>query len=209
MDQEVYTVVVKDFETTSRILNKPFQPFSSNQYLQWFINITQPLFLYMLNTLGVPTNVSYLNQSNQSLTASADYCLLKAEMDEMHKQGVETVQLFHQMFEQQKKVVDDMRAQNEQIVGAFGTFTSMLGNGMQLSALENRLTSLEGRKANLEIDAQVRQQQETIANARQEFNNFRHSFTRSLTHSLDSVPPINVNISDSLPSNQPSSHEDP
>ncbi|KAJ3831914.1 hypothetical protein F5878DRAFT_41949, partial [Lentinula raphanica] len=60
MDGEVYTVVAKDFEITSRILSEPFQPFSSNQYLQRFINITQPLFLYMLNTLGVPTNVSYL-----------------------------------------------------------------------------------------------------------------------------------------------------
>ncbi|GBE82323.1 hypothetical protein SCP_0407070 [Sparassis crispa] len=133
MDGEVYTVVLKDWGTTSCLLSDPFE-FLSDFSIPRFITLSQPILLYLLNSAGVPLNPAYLSRSSPA--AASDQRNLQAQIDVLRQQGVETVHTFNEVLKQQHSLISAMQSQGTHIMSAVSMVASSVNVSTQLSSLE-------------------------------------------------------------------------
>ncbi|KAL6298495.1 hypothetical protein BKA93DRAFT_830635 [Sparassis latifolia] len=147
LEGEVYTVVLKDWATTSRLLSDPFEFFSDTS-IPRFISISQPILLYLLNSAGVPLNPAFLSRS--SPFTSPDQRSVQAQIDALRQQGLETVHTFSDVVKQQHAMIMELHSQGDHVMSAVSMVASSVSTSAQLSSVENQLGRLHDRRAQLE-----------------------------------------------------------
>ncbi|GBE82235.1 hypothetical protein SCP_0406180 [Sparassis crispa] len=147
LDGEVYTVLFKDWPTTSRFLSDPFE-FMSDSSIPRFIMISQPILLYLLNSAGVPANPAFLQCSVP--TATADSRNLQAQIDILRQQGVETVHTFSEVLTQQRSAIEQMRSNNMHVMSSVSSLANSVSLSSQLTSSEITLGQLQDRRERLE-----------------------------------------------------------
>ncbi|GBE80305.1 hypothetical protein SCP_0300200 [Sparassis crispa] len=147
LEGEVYTVVLKDWATTSRLVSDPFKFFSDTS-IPHFISISQPILLYLLNSADVPLNPAFLSHSSPS--TSPDQRSIQAQIDALCQQGLETVHTFSDVVKQQHAMIMELRSQGNHVMSAVSMVASSVSTSAQLSSVENQLGRLHDRRAQLE-----------------------------------------------------------
>ncbi|KAL6308920.1 hypothetical protein BKA93DRAFT_822187 [Sparassis latifolia] len=120
MDGEVYTVILKDWPTTSCFLSDPFE-LLSDASIPRFITMSQPILLYLLNT----------------------------HIDVLRQQGLETVHTFQQVLSHQHDMIFELRSQNQNILSAISIVASSVHLSTQQSSLEYSIGRLYDRRGRL------------------------------------------------------------
>ena len=78
-----------------QVLHDPFTPFA-NSVLSKFFAVSDPVFLYVMNTAGIPTNPAFLASASQaSQGLSTELRTIRAELDEIRQQGAAAMSSFH------------------------------------------------------------------------------------------------------------------
>lgn len=84
----MYAMVFESWEVTRRAMHVPFSAFTDS-LLSRFFAVSNPIFLYTMNTAGIPTNPAYLTSAAPSSQGSfMEFRTIRAEMDDICQQGI-------------------------------------------------------------------------------------------------------------------------
>jgi len=205
---DVYTMVFESWEVTRRVLHDPFSPFA-NSVLSRFFTVSDPIFLYVMNTAGIPTNPAFLVSAGQSSqSSSVELKTIRAELDEIRQQGAAAMSSFHSSLQGFQSITDRLIQQGNQTAMALSAMSrsssasSRLNNAMMhLHFLRSERTMLEFQllhtgqsfpsnhplyQRDAQLSEDIQRQQQLVDQAMTESQNLDNLLT-PLVNSLPSV----------------------
>ena len=145
LDEDVYCVVLTTWRTTTSILTDSFNAFkeSGSTFSQLFTT-SDPYLLYLINTAGIPTNPTFLSSASPSLAASSgELQTLRAELEEVHQQGVMAMNSFHSILHDFHSSLDDLHQQCLLSTQAVSTLSASLTVSNRLNTLNVQLLAAQ------------------------------------------------------------------
>ncbi|KAK7014560.1 hypothetical protein R3P38DRAFT_1436680 [Favolaschia claudopus] len=150
---DVYCAVLKDWDTSTRLLSEPFEAFLAYKSRPSFTSPTDPMFLYEYNSMGAPANPSFLLRNRQQTPSFGDpqTSSLQDQINELRKQGTATVNGFQQMIGQHGKSISALEASQDKIFQGIAALSSIMSSGSLLAAQNSTLQNLTSQRSTLNI----------------------------------------------------------
>ncbi|KAG0702051.1 hypothetical protein DFH29DRAFT_789671, partial [Suillus ampliporus] len=135
-----YTVVLRDWQTTNQFL----EDFGEGLPSSWtrFRNITVgvPDLLYLFNSVGAPAN-----PSRGAASSSPQVTHLQVQVDELRRQGAETVGTVNQVLAQTWRAVEKQNEVAQQMMASICTVSTSAALSSRYASLESTCGHLEER----------------------------------------------------------------
>ncbi|KAK7048602.1 hypothetical protein R3P38DRAFT_3619413, partial [Favolaschia claudopus] len=149
---DVYCAVLKDWDTSTRLLSEPFEAFLAYKARPSFTSPADPMFLYEYNSMGAPANPSFLRDRQQtSAFGDPQTSVLQDQINELRKQGTATVNGFQQMIGQHGKSISALEASQDKIFQGIAALSSIMSSGSLLAAQNSTLQNLTSQRSTLNI----------------------------------------------------------
>ncbi|KAK6972007.1 hypothetical protein R3P38DRAFT_3297233 [Favolaschia claudopus] len=226
---DVYCAVLKDWDTSSRLLSEPFEAFLAYKSRSSFTSPTDPMFLYEYNSMGAPANPSFLLRDRQQTPSFGDpqTSALQDQINELRKQGTATVNGFQQMIGQHGKSISALEASQDKIFQGIAALSSIMSSGSLLAAQNSTLQNLTSQRSTLnilltmnsnpqatpllnsqaeELDRQIKDQQAAVDQAKSQVAALNRHFSPTLSiteHARNPQPQASTSRSRPEATNQP------
>lgn len=146
MSGDVYTVVLKNWPTTAQFINDDLQRFRDKYNLPAFVSISKPMFLYTLNSLGVPSNPAFIAQAATSDSTKG----LQAQVDAIQQRGAEMFRSIQTYLEEQRRMIETISDRYNEVVANVSKLTTAIGVTNLLALERDELRALEHERDRIE-----------------------------------------------------------
>ncbi|THH12594.1 hypothetical protein EW146_g7552 [Bondarzewia mesenterica] len=174
-----------------------------------YISLSQPMLLYFYNLRGCLQNPAYLQTASTSSSPS-EIRSLQAQLDELRRQGINTVRSLNAIIAEHAKMIDEVRQSNRDLATALSYMSLVNSATAELSSTQSDLKTMEGKHDTLELmalvisdeairhdfrericrtDTAIAEQRQTLITARHELKMLRTHATTFLPGSQLAPPP--------------------
>ncbi|KAG1777839.1 hypothetical protein EV702DRAFT_1098088, partial [Suillus placidus] len=152
LDGDLYCVVFKHWETADLFLRDSFDAFegSEGSYGRNFAPVG-PYLLYLVNSMGVPRDPSYLGGGPASEAQSAEVKNLRAQMEDIREQGASAMNSFHAILHEFRGVINHLVSQSNQTTSALGSLAASMIASNNVNHISSHVQSLCMERNSLQL----------------------------------------------------------
>lgn len=144
LNDDVYCVIYSSWTVTCRVLSDPLEAFTgAGSAFSRLFATSDPYLLYLVNTVGVPTNLTCLSPSSTRAVASSEIKILRAELEDVRQQGISAMNSFHAILQDIHSALHDLRWQYPLSTQAISASSASFGISNRLTRLNIRLMSAQ------------------------------------------------------------------
>ncbi|KAG1771912.1 hypothetical protein EV702DRAFT_977119, partial [Suillus placidus] len=152
LDGDLYCVVFKHWETADRFLRDSFDAFegSEGSYGRNFAPVG-PYLLYLVNSMGVPRDPSYLGGGPASEAQSVEVKNLCAQMEDIREQGASAMNSFHAILHEFRGVINHLVSQSNQTTSTLGSLAASMIASNNVNHISSHVQSLRMERNSLQM----------------------------------------------------------
>ncbi|KAF5370395.1 hypothetical protein D9758_006983 [Tetrapyrgos nigripes] len=227
LDGDVYCAVLKNWQVVNDVLyNDEWQPFSgSSAPLAQLSPSCRPILLYVLNSFGIPSNITELI-NRVSGASSQENKELKAEVEQLREDLKVATRMYVKILESQQSLIEHVNERFQQVTQTITHAMLYATTHATYLAANTRLESLEGQRVSYlqhaaiatneqqkllfethasMLDPRIESAKRQLEQAQQQMDTFAHS----LASVLPGIPVPALSSPPSQPSLASSSHLPP